>query len=122
MAARKVRQKKRGAQYVAEAALTDLIEAHLDTDTMLDPQAQGIIAQEIAKSIVKAAWDVEHFPVADRLQITLNLAALDEPTADPWETKVSVPASDLVEDGCPYISNGVQCALGAGHAGAHDVG
>ena len=75
----RARQKTRGAQYVAEAALTDLIQAHIDADTILDAEAAGIVAQEIAKSLVKAAWDVEHFPVAGKIQVTFDLSALYAP-------------------------------------------
>lgn len=80
--ARGQKQKTRGAQYVAEAALTDVVQAHLDTDTHLDEEASNIVANEIAKSLVRQAWDVEHFPVAGKVTITFDLADLDKP-ADP---------------------------------------
>lgn len=83
MARKQGQQKTRGAQYVAEAALTDVVQAHLDADTMLDEQACNIVANDIAKTLVKQAWDVEHFPVAGKVTITLDLADLDKPANDP---------------------------------------
>lgn len=67
----------RGSKYVATAALTDALvdvfEGHPDLGAPLE------LAEDTAKVVVERAWDVEHFPVANKVTITLDLAALDKP-------------------------------------------
>ena len=75
------KQKTRGAQYVAEAALTDLLTLMIDPE-LADDAITEESPQAVARHIVAKAWDVEHFPVAGKVTITLNLADLDKP-ADP---------------------------------------
>lgn len=71
------KQKTRGAQYVAEAALTDLLD---DTFTgMTELEAPHDLARSVAQTLVRQAWDVEHFPVAGKVTVTLSLADLDKP-------------------------------------------
>lgn len=71
-----------GAKYVAIGALTELFEASgarsLDHDDAL-----LTTAEDLAALLVERAWDVEHFPVAGKVQITLDLGRLDQPADQP---------------------------------------
>jgi len=70
-----------GSKYVAEAALTDLLEKIAGSEAS-EHLANGE-SRPVAEYIVQEAWDVEHFPVAGKVQITLDLAPLDKPADAP---------------------------------------
>lgn len=75
--AAKRKQMTKGSQYLAEAVLTDLLSAQFMG--MNELEAPDDLAKSVAQKLVAAAWDVEHFPVAGKVQITLDLAELDAP-------------------------------------------
>lgn len=74
MARRKARMTV-GAKYVATGALYELLVA----EDVLDTEEAG----QIAELIVRQSWDVEHFPVAGKVTITLDLSRLDQPGDTP---------------------------------------
>jgi hypothetical protein len=70
MARPKLKRATVGSKYVAIAALTEVLStayAFAEDD-----------ARRTAEHVVAAAYDVEHFPVAGKVQITLDLSALDK--------------------------------------------
>lgn len=71
-----------GARYVGIGALTELLIAIYDGQ---DPNGNFHVTQAaaVAEALVDAAWDVEHFPVAGKVQITLDLGRLDQPADQP---------------------------------------
>lgn len=71
-----------GARYVGIGALTELLIAIYDDQ---DPNGNFHVTQAVAsaEALVDAAWDVEHFPVAGKVQITLDLGRLDQPAEQP---------------------------------------
>lgn len=83
MARKQGQQKTRGAQYVAEAALTDALGDAFTGMNELDQGDRADLARRVARLLVAEAWDVEHFPVAGKVTITLDLADLDKPANDP---------------------------------------
>lgn len=70
-----------GSKYVGIGALTELLvkkfEAHPDLGAPVE------LAEDVAAYLVGAAWDVEHFPVAGKVTITLDLGRLDQPADQP---------------------------------------
>jgi hypothetical protein len=60
-----------GSKYVAIGALTELLDPVVPVDGPPTP------AETLASWIVDKAWDVEHFPVAGKVQITLDVSSLD---------------------------------------------
>lgn len=75
-----------GAKYVAIGALYEL----LIEEGGLDHEEAGQLAEEI----VRKAWDVEHFPVAGKVQITLDLGRLDQPADQPGPGAAERPDPD----------------------------
>lgn len=69
-----------GAKYVAIGALTEALTMLMDPE--VGDEYLTETPEKIAASLVDRAWDVEHFPVAGKVQITLDLGRLDQP-ADP---------------------------------------
>jgi hypothetical protein len=65
----------RGGRYVATAALIELLDAY--------PGNEPVYSEGLAPWLVQEAWDVEHFPVAGKVTITLDLDALDQPAQRP---------------------------------------
>lgn len=67
-----------GSKYVATAALTEVLKPLIDQS---GPSDDAVVESPaaIAEHLVTSAWDVEHFPVANKVTITLDLAALDKP-------------------------------------------
>lgn len=78
MAGRK-RKMTVGAKYVAIGALFELLTA--DGNAYLTEEQAG----NVAEMLVEQAWDVEHYPVAGKVTITLDLSRLDQP-AEPDES------------------------------------
>jgi hypothetical protein len=65
-----------GSKYVAIGALTELLNKVGQSDAA-ERLAENSEGQPLAEWIVSEAWDVEHFPVAGKVQITLDVSALD---------------------------------------------
>jgi len=65
-----------GAKYVAIGALTEVLQGMLDPETADDYVTET--PKGIAEHLVERAWDVEHFPVAGKIQLTLDLARLNQ--------------------------------------------
>lgn len=109
-----------GSRAVAVAILAEVLEQA--ADQVIGDSGDSSDLRVLADKVVALSWDVEYKPNAEKLILTLNagIEAPDRFRSTP-EDQPARPVA-LVEDGCPYISNGVQCALSAGHAGAHDVG
>lgn len=77
-----------GARYVGVGALAELIVAVTALgETMSDLDE----ARELAERLIDGAWDVEHFPVAGKVQITLDLGRLDQPADQPGEDAARSP-------------------------------
>lgn len=73
---RKARMTK-AAKYAAIGAITELLDP-----LTKDEAHPGVViasAESLAKHLVDKAWDVEDFPSARRVTITLDLAELDQP-------------------------------------------
>lgn len=72
MADRK-RKMTTGAKYVAVGALTEAIDA---AGTILVPGLGSADTEAVARSVIDQAWDVEFFPNAGRVTITLDVNQL----------------------------------------------
>lgn len=72
MARPKLKRATVGSKYVAIGALTELLN---NEEYSIDPAD----AARTATFLVEQAYDVEHFPVAGKVQITLDLSSLDKP-------------------------------------------
>lgn len=85
-----------GARYVGIGALTELIMSVTEPgETMSDLDE----ARELAAHLIDGAWDVEHFPVAGKVQITLDLGRLDQPAEQPGPDADHQKAIDHEYDG-----------------------
>lgn len=69
-----------GSKYVAIGALVELLRPAMGNEG--GPAADQADAERIAQHVVEQAWDVEHFPTAGRVQITLDLGPLLDKPAD----------------------------------------
>jgi len=76
MARPKLKRATVGSKYVAIGALTEILN---DREYSVD-KADAVA---LATHLVDSAWDVEHFPVANKVQITIDLASLDKAADTP---------------------------------------
>lgn len=67
-----------GAKYNAIGALTEILDQVGGSQASEDLAERGE-GRPLAEYLVEQAWDVEHFPVAGKVQITLDLSRLDQP-------------------------------------------
>lgn len=88
MARRKARMTV-GGKYVAIGALAEVI----NTVRKLPRFENDWSPQEWAEEIIAASWDVEHFPVAGKVQITLDLGRLDQPADQPGPDAMRDPVA-----------------------------
>lgn len=70
-----------GSKYVAIGALTETLTMLLDPEVGEEYLTET--PEKIAAALVDRAWDVEHFPVAGKVTITLDLGRLDQPADQP---------------------------------------
>lgn len=77
-----------GGKYVAIGALTELIVSAMEQGEAVKDADD---AQELAERLVARVWDVEHFPVAGKVQITLDLGRLDQPADQPGPDAARMP-------------------------------
>lgn len=79
-----------GSKYVAIGALTELLIEVYDGQ---DPNGNWHVTQAsaVAEEVVERAWDVEHFPVAGKVCITLDLGRLDQPADQPGPDAATNP-------------------------------
>lgn len=73
-----------GAKYTAVGALTEILRGMLDNDDDFVTETP----ERIAERLVDQAYDVEHFPVAGKVQLTLDLSRLDQPAEPEGGTPV----------------------------------
>lgn len=72
-----------GSKYVAIGALTELVNkltgSEANANSAESALGMGELGEWLAPKVIDAVWDVEHFPVAGKVCITIDLGRLEQP-------------------------------------------